>query len=248
MKQRFDSLDVMAMVAHVQRHLLGRRVVNIYDGGSNDTTDSGGNNQDTYLFKLDGGSSGTSSSTTTTEATTTTTGTEDQDTNHAKVVFLCLQSGIRFHPVTHFSADGTFPTPFCSKLRKHLRGLRLVQVQQIGTMERVVLFSFLGNTSGSSTTTKYYVILELYAKGNLILLQDDYTILALLRSHVYHKNDQEDDDNENNHHHHQTAVAVQVGKVYPVTYAADVQVQGGIIEPEQSRRATTGLWSNDPTA
>ena len=47
MKVRFDGLDVLAMVSHLQRTVLGRRVINIYDGDSGDT----------YIVKLDGGGS-----------------------------------------------------------------------------------------------------------------------------------------------------------------------------------------------
>jgi predicted ribosome quality control (RQC) complex YloA/Tae2 family protein len=43
-KVRFDGLDVTAMVAYLQRRLLGRRIVNIYDGDSGES----------YIFKLEG--------------------------------------------------------------------------------------------------------------------------------------------------------------------------------------------------
>lgn len=189
MKQRFDSLDVLAMVAHLQRTILGRRVVNIYDG---DTAD-------TYIFKLDGDPK----------------------------VFLCLQSGIRFHDFDSFNADGTMPSPFCSKLRKHLRGLRLEQVKQVGT-DRVVLFSFLGGNAG-----KHSIILELYAKGNLILTDADYSIVALLRSHVYDDKTKAQDEEK---------VAVKVGTVYPVTYAADIKdLAANTQQPE-------GILSEDPAS
>ena len=72
------------------------------------------------------------------------------------------------------------PSPFAAKLRKHVRGLRLEQIQQIGT-DRVVLFQFGAGPS------KHCIILELYAKGNIILTDKDYTVLALLRSHVYNR-------------------------------------------------------------
>uniref|UniRef100_A0A7S3KZD8 NFACT RNA-binding domain-containing protein n=1 Tax=Amphora coffeiformis TaxID=265554 RepID=A0A7S3KZD8_9STRA len=192
MKQRFDSLDVLAMVAHLQRTILGRRVVNIYDG----------ENADTYILKLDGDPK----------------------------AFLCLQSGIRFNDFDVFSADGTMPSPFCSKLRKHLRGLRIEQVKQIGT-DRVVLFSFLGGNAG-----KHFIILELYAKGNLILTDADYSIVALLRSHVY--------QDKNNQAAEET-VAVKVGSVYPVTYAADVTQSGAAAT---ATAAAEGILSDDPEA
>lgn len=161
-KVRFDGLDVTAMVAFLKT-ILGRRIVNVYDGDSGET----------YLFKLDG---------------------EKQ--------FLLLESGIRFHTIPSFESNG-MPSAFCSKLRKHLRGLRVESVKQIGT-DRVALFQFGAGPS------KHCIILELYSKGNLILTDGNYNILALLRSHEY-----------------QDSVKVQVGQVYPVTYASTTSADEG---------------------
>ena len=77
--------------------------------------DGGG---ESYIFKLDGSTIDTATS----------------------KPFLLLESGIRFHTLTNFQAAGT-PSPFAAKLRKHLRGLRLEDIQQIGR-DRVVLFQF----------------------------------------------------------------------------------------------------------
>jgi predicted ribosome quality control (RQC) complex YloA/Tae2 family protein len=98
--------------------------------------------------------------------------------------FLLLESGVRFHPTARqrdgSAGNSNMPTPFCAKLRKHLRGLRLEQVVQLGQGDRVVMFQF------GVEKQKYAVILELYAKGNLILVDGNtYCILALLRSHTY---------------------------------------------------------------
>ena len=127
MKVRFDGLDVMAMVSHLQVNalMLGRRVVNVYD--DNDRGDQSGGG-DTYIFKFDGGSGGVSS------AAATAGNAEDNSNNSASSkAFLTLQSGIRFHDTPHHAAEAScMPTPFCSKLRKHLRGLRLQKIQQIG--------------------------------------------------------------------------------------------------------------------
>mmetsp|Transcript_5410 Transcript_5410/g.15237 ORF Transcript_5410/g.15237 Transcript_5410/m.15237 type:complete len:262 (+) Transcript_5410:84-869(+) len=227
MKTRFDGLDVLAMVAHLQRTLLGSKVVNIYNlqqqkqQKQQQQQQEGSATEDAYILKLDTSSASINQS-------------NNQGNNHnnagSKKSFLLLQSGIRFHDVvteTTTTTDhnnngpnnitasssmldfsGTMPTPFCSKLRKHLRGLRLEQVQQVGT-DRVVVFHFLGHSSSSSNSnsnstaadtdtdnnnnggaTKMALILELYSKGNLILANaaQDYRILALLRSHVYNNN------------------------------------------------------------
>ena len=163
-KVRFDGLDVGAMVAELERDLLGRRIINLYDGISDN---------DAFLIKFDGEGS-------------------------KKILF--LESGIRFHTTEHQSSlqQEGMPSPFCSKLRKHLRGLRLERVLQLGNFDRVVNFVF------GTGEQRHSLILELYARGNLLLTKSDYTILALLRSHDY-----ED-------------VKVKVGTVYPVTYATSV--------------------------
>lgn len=164
-KVRFDGLDVAAMVAHLERELIGRRIINIYDGVTEN---------DSFLLKFDG---------------------------ETKQV-LVLESGIRFHTTQHASslqAEG-MPSPFTSKLRKHLRGLRLERITQLGHYDRVVNFIF------GSGENRCSLILELYARGNLIMTSAAYEILALLRSHEYEKDD----------------IRVQVGKVYPVTYATSI--------------------------
>jgi predicted ribosome quality control (RQC) complex YloA/Tae2 family protein len=170
-KVRFDGMDVQAMVASLQDTLLGRRIVNIYDGIIG---------VETYVFKLEGDSSAKD--------------------------FLLMESGIRFHKISNFQAEASsMPSPFAAKLRKHVRGLRLEQIQQIGS-DRVVIFQFgVGNS-------KHCIILELYAKGNIVLTDKDYTVLALLRSHVYTEDSAASKNNNG-------AVMVQVGQVYPVAYS-----------------------------
>ena len=84
---------------------------------------------------------------------------------------LLLESGVRFH-LTSFTRDKSDnPSPFTMKLRKHLRGKRLVDVQQLG-MDRVVCFTF------GSGEASYHLILELYDKGNIILCDYRYGIFS----------------------------------------------------------------------
>lgn len=175
-KVRFDGLDVAAMVAELGNKLLSRRTINIYDGVS-DT--------DSFLFKLDGGGGGGGQKT-----------------------VLFVESGIRFHITNHQAAlqQEGMPSAFCSKLRKHLRGLRLERVVQLGNYDRVVNFVF------GTGESRHCILLELYAKGNLLLTDGNFKILALLRPHEY-------DD-----------VKVKVGQVYPVTYATSIsQSSNGLI-------------------
>jgi predicted ribosome quality control (RQC) complex YloA/Tae2 family protein len=136
-----------------------------------------GNTGDRYLFKLDKQSG--------------------NDTN----MLLLLESGIRLHTTNESYENAGMPSPFCSKLRKHLRGLRLENVQQLGRKDRVVMLTF-----GSGESQRHSLIVEFYARGNLVLTNANYVILALLRSHDY--------DGQ---------VKVQVGHAYPITYATTVQ-------------------------
>lgn len=91
---------------------------------------------------------------------------------------LLLESGIRFH-VTSFQRDKSDnPSPFTMKLRKCIRGRRLVEVKQLG-MDRVVCFTFGQNEAA------YHLVLELYDKGNIVLCNHAHEIVALLRSHTF---------------------------------------------------------------
>jgi len=63
------------------------------------------------------------------------------------------------------------------KIRKHIRSRRLEDIQQLG-VDRIVRFTF-----GTGDKT-HHLILELYDKGNLILVDEKYMVLSLLRSHL----------------------------------------------------------------
>jgi len=191
-KVRFDGIDVAAMVAHLNRVALGRRVINIYNGP----------NGDTYIFKMD-------------KLTSANDGqaTMDHDQKIASSnMLLLLESGVRFHTNIQPHENPGMPSQFCAKLRKHLRGLRLEQVTQLGTMDRVVHFVF-----GSGDAQRHSLMLELYARGNLVLTNSSYTILSLLRSHEYNKSNEKSSSEGNNE-----AIQVKVGHAYPVTYATTI--------------------------
>jgi predicted ribosome quality control (RQC) complex YloA/Tae2 family protein len=186
-KGRFDGLDVGAMVSHLNRVALSRRVINIYNGPTGDT----------YLFKLDKPSG--------------------EDGN----LMLILESGVRFHTTQLSYANPGMPTPFCAKLRKHIRGLRLERVEQLGHFDRVIHLVF-----GSGDSQRHSLVLELYARGNLIMCNSKFEILSLLRSHEY----------EN--------VKVQVGHVYPITYATTTSTT---TTSEEGNDDNTSTNTNDST-
>ncbi|KAI9006623.1 fibronectin-binding protein A N-terminus-domain-containing protein [Phycomyces nitens] len=87
-----------------------------------------------------------------------------------------IESGIRIH-TTQFSRDKSItPSPFCARLRKYLRTRRCTNVRQLG-VDRIVDFEF----GGGDNSMGYHIIAEFYASGNIILTDQDYRILALLR-------------------------------------------------------------------
>jgi predicted ribosome quality control (RQC) complex YloA/Tae2 family protein len=89
---------------------------------------------------------------------------------------LVIESGVRFH-TTKFTCDkGLVPSGFAMKLRKHLRHRRLDSIKQLG-IDRLIDFTFVGGEES------FHLILELYAAGNVILTDSNYSILTLLRVH-----------------------------------------------------------------
>jgi hypothetical protein len=88
---------------------------------------------------------------------------------------LLLESGARFHTTSYVrerKADA--PSKLNAKLRMHLKGKRLNAVCQLGR-DRAVEFVF------GAGDTKHSLVLELYAQGNLVLLDKNDLILTLLR-------------------------------------------------------------------
>lgn len=130
--------------------------------------------------------------------------------------FVLIESGKRFHPLDHFQSEASvMPSPFAAKLRKHLKGLRASRIFQVGR-DRVVVFSF----------SSFHLILELYDRGNVILCDSSYTIVALLRSHVYTNKAVKGAEAPGAGDKPSSAeVAVQVGHVYPVSYASKISDQ-----------------------
>ncbi|CAN1281766.1 Ribosome quality control complex subunit NEMF [Linum perenne] len=95
------------------------------------------------------------------------------DSGESEKVLLLMESGVRLHTTAYVSNT---PSGFTLKLRKHIRTRRLEDVRQLG-YDRIILFQFgLG-------VNAHYVILELYAQGNILLTDPDFTVLTLLRSH-----------------------------------------------------------------
>ncbi|CAJ0750169.1 14311_t:CDS:10 [Entrophospora sp. SA101] len=89
---------------------------------------------------------------------------------------LLIESGIRIH-TTQFSRDkSNAPSMFCLRIRKYLKSRRLTDVRQLG-VDRIIDFEF--GAVGDGIT--YHIIAEFYASGNIIVTDNEYRILALLR-------------------------------------------------------------------
>jgi predicted ribosome quality control (RQC) complex YloA/Tae2 family protein len=104
----------------------------------------------------------------------------------------------RFHITNQNFVRRMLPSSFCNKLRKHLTNKRITSIRQLG-MDRVVDFQF-GNDN------VYHIIIELYDSGNLVLTDQDYNIIVLVRRYNLNK----DQDNELN---------IKVGEKYPIDNA-----------------------------
>jgi predicted ribosome quality control (RQC) complex YloA/Tae2 family protein len=64
------------------------------------------------------------------------------------------------------------PSSFCMQLRKHLSNASIISIYQKGS-ERIVIFEL-------QKTDKYNLIIELFSRGNLVLTDPDYNIIAAL--------------------------------------------------------------------
>ncbi|KAK4433847.1 Nuclear export mediator factor NEMF [Sesamum alatum] len=98
------------------------------------------------------------------------------ESGESEKVLLLMESGVRLHTTVYMRDKSNTPSGFTLKLRKHIRTRRLEDVRQLG-YDRIILFQFgLG-------VNAHYVILELYAQGNIVLTDSEFTVLTLLRSH-----------------------------------------------------------------
>lgn len=109
--------------------------------------------------------------------------------------YLILESGAKFYTVSEFSSIRNAPSSFSSKLRKHLNNKRISKLYQLRG-DRVLCIDFGENEY------KFSVYLEIYASGNIILIDNQNTILNLLHTFTY---------NEEN--------KVKVKQQYPIEFA-----------------------------
>ncbi|CAG8895169.1 unnamed protein product [Penicillium salamii] len=85
---------------------------------------------------------------------------------------LIIDSGFRTHVTQYSRTAATTPSPFVTRLRKHLKSRRITNIAQIGT-DRIIDITF---SDGA-----YHIFLEFFAGGNIILTDREHSILALFR-------------------------------------------------------------------
>ncbi|KAF4733610.1 hypothetical protein FOZ62_002682 [Perkinsus olseni] len=143
---------------------------------------------------------------------TSATASQDTDETTENKWFLVLEAGVRFN-LTEYDRGSSagLPSAWTMKLRKLLRGKRLGDLRQIGS-DRVILMEF------GAGEKAVIIALEMYAKGNIVVMDSSYTVTMLLRRYAYSEEDK-----------------VEVGLPYPMALAAKkgeegVEVEKGDIE------------------
>ncbi|KAK1385544.1 nuclear export mediator factor Nemf [Heracleum sosnowskyi] len=155
------------------------------------------------------------------------------ESGESEKVLLLMESGARLHTTNYARDKSNTPSGFTLKLRKHIRTRRLEDVRQIG-YDRIVLFQFgLGANA-------HYILLELYAHGNIVLTDSDFMVLTLLRSH------RDDDKGLAIMSRHQ--YPLDVCRVFERTTGAKVQdVLASKRKPETSKKFTENNEHLEPT-
>ena len=166
-KERFSAFDVCAEVSCLRRTVLGLWCAQIYDA-------EGGKNA--LLFKFNRGGNGGEEG-------------EENNNNESSKVHVFVQPGVKLiatrYPRTttttthhhHHQQHHQQPSNFVQKLRKHCAKKRLNDIRQLG-MDRAVVLTF----GAKETETK--LVVELYASGNAILCDGEFTALTVLRTLV----------------------------------------------------------------
>ena len=129
---------------------------------------------------------------------------------------LLIESGIRLHTTEFLRNKKDVPSGFTMKLRKHIRTKKVESVRQLG-VDRVVDITFGKNENA------FHILVELYAQGNVILTDYEYTILSLLRSHKFDETSK-----------------IQIREKYPFTSAANQTIENITNDLEQVKKLIEG--------
>lgn len=96
---------------------------------------------------------------------------------------LLINSGINIFTSKKIPETKEKPNKFILKLRKHIKGLFVDKIKQIG-VERILKITFKGADRSKEEFT-FFLYLEFYAKGNIILTDAHDITLACQRIHIY---------------------------------------------------------------
>uniref|UniRef100_A0A6G1SM14 Nuclear export mediator factor Nemf n=1 Tax=Aceria tosichella TaxID=561515 RepID=A0A6G1SM14_9ACAR len=154
MKTRFSTLDIIAILPELKAKICtGWRVNQVYDC-----------DHKTYIFKLN-------KSIIKMKKDDDPLSVSEETSN--KMSFI-IESGLRMHTTDFDWPKSHAPSYFATKLRKAIRNKRIEDISQVG-IDRAVDIQFGSNVAAC------HLIVELYDKGNLVLTDSNYEILAILR-------------------------------------------------------------------
>ena len=102
-----------------------------------------------------------------------------QRTEEKSVVL--IESGSRIHETNSVWPKNDAPSGFTMKLRKHLKNKRLEELSQYKS-DRIVILKFGMNEVAN------YLVVELYDRGNILLLDHEFLIIGLLRPRLNDEN------------------------------------------------------------
>ena len=203
MKQRFSTLDVRTIASELAHTLPGTRISNIYDLSSR-----------IFLFKfVDTANPSATTTNTATAATNDTIPSTDPTppklpaSGGSTKYQLLVDSGFRCHLTDYSRTTAGAPSVFVSKLRKVLKGRRVLSVRQVG-WDRVIEIVVSGGGGGNTVATapangvtggevkegaegsieksqakarQRHVFLEFFAGGNIVVTDGDLNVVGLLR-------------------------------------------------------------------
>ncbi|EEP76126.1 predicted protein [Uncinocarpus reesii 1704] len=85
---------------------------------------------------------------------------------------IVIDSGFRCHLTEYTRATAPAPSHFVSRLRQFLKSRRVTAVSQVGT-DRIIHIEF--------SDGQFHLLLEFFASGNIILTDNEFKIVSLLR-------------------------------------------------------------------
>ena len=97
--------------------------------------------------------------------------------NHAKYQML-IESGRRAHLVRTMPATPKLPPQFAMLLRKYIAGGKILSIHQPG-IQRIIVMDI------RKSDQVYHLVTELFDDGNIVLCNEDYSIIKPLRHHRF---------------------------------------------------------------